>query len=163
MPQHAAQCLLAARRLALSLSSPRRRPERAVPPRTGRRSKFWPSRHPRDFVASTTAPTPTTSGSHKQVADLLGVTKPAVQGRINRGRLPATKNGGRFGAAGSARAGEGGAVGHEDEAAETRDAQALTGLGGLRGLSGSATGMLIYDSQNPQSLGATSIPRRTAP
>ena len=31
-----------------------------------------------------------------QVAELLGVTKPAVQGRINRGRLPAVKNGGRF-------------------------------------------------------------------
>lgn len=34
--------------------------------------------------------------SPRQVADLLGVTKPAVQGRINRGTLPATKNGGRF-------------------------------------------------------------------
>ena len=31
-----------------------------------------------------------------QVAALLGVTRPAVSGRIHRGTLPATENGGRF-------------------------------------------------------------------
>ena len=34
--------------------------------------------------------------SPRQVAELLGVTRPAVQGRIHRGTLPATENGGRF-------------------------------------------------------------------
>jgi excisionase family DNA binding protein len=34
--------------------------------------------------------------SPRQVAGLLGVTRPAVQGRIHRGTLPATENGGRF-------------------------------------------------------------------
>ena len=33
--------------------------------------------------------------SPRQVAQLLGVTRPAVQGRIHRGTLPATENGGR--------------------------------------------------------------------
>lgn len=32
----------------------------------------------------------------RQVAELLGVTRPAVQGRIHRGTLPATENGGRY-------------------------------------------------------------------
>jgi excisionase family DNA binding protein len=31
-----------------------------------------------------------------QVANLLGVTPPAVMKRIHRGRLPATKNNGRY-------------------------------------------------------------------
>jgi excisionase family DNA binding protein len=31
-----------------------------------------------------------------QVAQLLGVTRPAVSGRIHRGKLPATEKGGRF-------------------------------------------------------------------
>jgi len=34
--------------------------------------------------------------SSGQVAELLGVTRPAVQGRIHRGTLPAVENGGRF-------------------------------------------------------------------
>ena len=34
--------------------------------------------------------------SPRQVAVLLGVTRPAVQGRIHRGTLPATENAGRF-------------------------------------------------------------------
>ncbi len=34
--------------------------------------------------------------SPRQVAALLGVTRPAVQGRIHRSTLPATENGGRF-------------------------------------------------------------------
>jgi excisionase family DNA binding protein len=34
--------------------------------------------------------------SPRQVAELLGVTRPAVSGRIHRGTLPATENGGRF-------------------------------------------------------------------
>ena len=34
--------------------------------------------------------------SPRQVAGLLGVTRPAVQGRIHRGTLPAVENGGRF-------------------------------------------------------------------
>lgn len=34
--------------------------------------------------------------SPRQVAELLGVTRPAVQGRIHRDRLPAVANGGRF-------------------------------------------------------------------
>jgi excisionase family DNA binding protein len=34
--------------------------------------------------------------SVRQVAQLLGVTRPAVQGRINRGKLPTVENGGRF-------------------------------------------------------------------
>ena len=34
--------------------------------------------------------------SPRQVAELLGVTRPAVQGRIHRGTLPAVENGGRF-------------------------------------------------------------------
>jgi len=33
--------------------------------------------------------------SPRQVAELLGVTRPAVQKRIHRGKLPAVKNGGR--------------------------------------------------------------------
>jgi excisionase family DNA binding protein len=34
--------------------------------------------------------------SPRQVAVLLGVTRPAVQVRIHRGKLPAVENGGRF-------------------------------------------------------------------
>ena len=34
--------------------------------------------------------------STRQVAELLGVTKPAVIGRITRERLPAVRNGGRL-------------------------------------------------------------------
>jgi excisionase family DNA binding protein len=34
--------------------------------------------------------------SVRQVSQLLGVTRPAVQGRINRGKLPAVENGGRL-------------------------------------------------------------------
>ena len=34
--------------------------------------------------------------SPKQVAELLGVTKPTVIGRITRDKLPAVKNGGRY-------------------------------------------------------------------
>ena len=34
--------------------------------------------------------------SPRQVAELLGVTRPAVQGRIRRGTLPAVESGGRF-------------------------------------------------------------------
>jgi len=34
--------------------------------------------------------------SMREVAALLGVTRPAVQGRIHRGTLPAAENGGRF-------------------------------------------------------------------
>ena len=34
--------------------------------------------------------------SPRQVAELLGVTRPAVQSRIHRGKLPAVENGGRF-------------------------------------------------------------------
>lgn len=34
--------------------------------------------------------------SPSQVAEMLGVTRPAVQGRINRGKLPAVQNGGRW-------------------------------------------------------------------
>jgi excisionase family DNA binding protein len=34
--------------------------------------------------------------SVRQVAELLGVIRPAVQGRINRGKLPAVENAGRY-------------------------------------------------------------------
>ncbi len=34
--------------------------------------------------------------SPREVAELLGVTRPAVRGRIHRGTLPAVENGGRF-------------------------------------------------------------------
>lgn len=34
--------------------------------------------------------------SIREVAELVGVTRPAIQGRIHRGRLPAVENGGRY-------------------------------------------------------------------
>ena len=46
---------------------------------------------------SITGRTRTTSGSlPRQVAELVGITKPAVLKRIHRGKLPAVQGGGRF-------------------------------------------------------------------
>ena len=60
--------------------------------------------------ASTSVLTIAPDGEHewlspRQVAELLGVTRPAVRARIHRGTLPAVENGGVLGATGSPRTG----------------------------------------------------------
>lgn len=55
--------------------------------------------------------------SVRQVAELLGVTRPAVMGRIHRERLPAVEKGGRFWVRRDLLASRSCAVGAEDEAA----------------------------------------------